>query len=35
VPLTAGKVQLQSEGAELFYRNLWLEKITEIPKILN
>lgn len=33
-PLTAGKIQLQSEGAELFYRKLWLENINEIPKDL-
>jgi len=34
VPLTKGKIQIQSEGAELFYRNLWLEKITAIPQSL-
>ena len=35
-PLKKGKIQLQSEGAELFYRNLWLEPITAIPqKLLN
>jgi len=36
IPLMKGKIQLQSEGAELFYRNLWLEEITTIPqKLLN
>jgi hypothetical protein len=30
--LTKGKIQLQSEGAELFYRNLQIEGITSIPK---
>ncbi|HEX6889352.1 MAG TPA: DUF1080 domain-containing protein [Chryseolinea sp.] len=30
--LTSGKIQLQSEGAELFYRNLSVEKINAIPK---
>jgi len=32
VPLTGGKIQLQSEGAELFYRNIWVEEIKSIPK---
>jgi len=32
--LTEGKIQLQSEGAELFYRNLLLEEIKAIPKEL-
>ncbi|MDH4296387.1 MAG: DUF1080 domain-containing protein [Cyclobacteriaceae bacterium] len=34
LPLQKGKIQLQSEGAELFYRNIWLEKITAIPQEL-
>ncbi len=29
--LTKGKIQLQSEGAEVFYRNIWLERISEFP----
>lgn len=33
-PLTKGKIQLQSEGAELFYRNLQLEEIKSLPKEL-
>lgn len=31
-PLTRGKIQLQSEGAEIFYRNIQIEPITEIPE---
>jgi len=34
LPLTNGKIQLQSEGAELFYRNLVLEEIKSLPKKL-
>jgi hypothetical protein len=34
MPLKKGKIQLQSEGAELFYRNLWLEEITAFPRNL-
>jgi hypothetical protein len=30
--LTKGKIQLQSEGAEVFYRNIEIRKLTEIPK---
>lgn len=30
-PLTRGKIQLQSEGAEIFYRNIQIMPITEIP----
>jgi len=30
--LTNGKIQLQSEGAELFYRNLAVEEINAIPQ---
>ncbi|MBO0938654.1 DUF1080 domain-containing protein [Fibrella sp. HMF5335] len=31
VPLTRGKVQLQSEGAEVFYRNIGVQQITQLP----
>lgn len=31
VPLSKGKIQLQSEGAEIFYRNIQIRPITEIP----
>jgi 3-keto-disaccharide hydrolase len=30
-PVTRGRIQLQSEGAEVFYRNIRLRPITEIP----
>ncbi|NUO00867.1 MAG: DUF1080 domain-containing protein [Saprospiraceae bacterium] len=32
IPLTKGKIQLQSEGAEVFYRNIRIRPIQEIPK---
>lgn len=31
VPLTKGKIQLQSEGAEVFYRNIKIRSIDKIP----
>ena len=31
VPLTSGKIQLQSEGAEVFYRNIRIRQIDKIP----
>lgn len=31
-PLTKGKIQIQSEGAEVFYRNLEVEEISGLPK---
>ena len=33
-PLTKGRLQLQSEGAEVFYRNMMIQPIAEIPKKL-
>jgi hypothetical protein len=30
-PLTKGKIQIQSEGAEVFYRNLEVEEISSLP----
>jgi hypothetical protein len=30
-PLARGKIQLQSEGAEVFYRNILIEPIKNIP----
>jgi hypothetical protein len=33
VPLVKGKVQIQSEGAEVFYRNIEVRTIKEIPAI--
>jgi hypothetical protein len=35
IPLTKGKIQLQSEGAEVYYRNIRLAPITKLPDILN
>lgn len=32
-PLTKGKIQLQSEGAELFYRHIKIEPIAQLPGI--
>ncbi|WP_460910276.1 3-keto-disaccharide hydrolase [Spirosoma areae] len=31
VPLTKGKIQLQSEGAEVFYRNIQVRHIRQLP----
>ena len=31
-PLKEGKIQIQSEGAEVFYRNIQIQSIQEIPK---
>jgi len=31
IPLRKGKIQLQSEGAEIFYRNIRIRNIEEIP----
>lgn len=33
-PLTKGKLQLQSEGAEVFYKNIRVEAINSIPSSL-
>ena len=32
VPLTKGKIQIQSEGAEVFYRNIAIRPMTTIPE---
>ena len=34
VPLTKGKIQLQSEGAEVFYRNVQIQTIKQLPAAL-
>ncbi|SFD52311.1 3-keto-disaccharide hydrolase [Spirosoma endophyticum] len=31
VPLTKGKIQIQSEGAEVFYRNIQVQTINQLP----
>jgi hypothetical protein len=33
-PLTKGKVQIQSEGAEIFYKNIQITEIKKLPKNL-
>jgi 3-keto-disaccharide hydrolase len=33
-PLTRGRIQLQSEAAEVFYRNIAVRRIREIPKAI-
>lgn len=33
LPLTRGKIQLQSEGAETFFRNVTLRQIEKLPVI--
>ena len=32
IPLTRGKIQLQSEGAEVFYKNIQIEKLNTLPE---
>lgn len=32
MPLTSGKIQLQSEAAEVFYRNIYIKPIKAMPK---
>lgn len=34
LPLTKGKIQIQSEGAEIFYRDITIENIGKIPETL-
>lgn len=34
IPLTKGKIQLQSEGAEIFYRNIQVQPIRQLPAAL-
>jgi hypothetical protein len=34
LPLTKGKIQLQSEGAEVFYRGIEISSITHLPETL-
>ncbi len=34
LPLTKGKIQIQSEGAEIFYSNIQLESIEKLPENL-
>jgi hypothetical protein len=34
LPLTKGRIQLQSEGAEVFYRDIEIRSITRLPETL-
>jgi hypothetical protein len=34
VPLRKGKIQIQSEGAEVFYRNIRVQKLKALPASL-
>ncbi|UFH55592.1 DUF1080 domain-containing protein [Spirosoma sp. KNUC1025] len=34
MPLTKGKIQIQSEGAEVFYRNIQIQAIKQLPATL-
>jgi hypothetical protein len=34
IPLTKGKIQLQSEGAEVFYRDIKMRSLTHLPETL-
>jgi hypothetical protein len=31
-PLVKGKIQIQSEGAEVFYKNIMIEPLNAIPR---
>lgn len=33
-PLTSGRIQFQSEGAETYFRNIMVEPITALPKVV-
>jgi hypothetical protein len=32
IPLTKGKIQLQSEASEVFYKNIQIKKLNALPK---
>jgi hypothetical protein len=32
-PLTGGKIQFQSEGAEAYYRNIEIKKLDKLPDL--
>ncbi len=32
-PLTSGKIQFQSEGAECYYRNIEIKKLEKLPDL--
>lgn len=31
IPLSSGKILIQSEGAEIFYRDIWIQSIEKFP----
>ncbi len=31
LPLVKGKIQIQSEGAEIFYRNIKIQDVKQLP----
>jgi hypothetical protein len=31
IPLTKGKIQIESEGSEIFYRNVKIRSINKLP----
>ena len=33
-PLTKGRIQLQSEGTEVYMREVWIEPIRSVPKVV-
>ena len=34
IPLTGGRIQLQSEGAETYFRDITVQPINRLPKII-
>ena len=34
IPMTRGKIELQTEGAEVFYRHIQLEPISKFPEMV-
>jgi hypothetical protein len=34
VPLTKGRIQFQSEGAETLFRNIMVEPIDKLPRVV-
>ena len=34
-PLTKGRIQLQSEGTEVYMRDVWIEPIRSVPKVVS
>jgi len=34
IPLTKGKLQIQSEGAEVFYKEIMIKPLVAVPKEL-